>query len=585
MKNLLTELKSLFENSFNKCGFEINGGVSILACGISGMGDYQCNDALKIAKNYGKSPREIALIVIENLDENSIIEKVEMAGPGFINITINNDYLANFIHSFMQSYNENMDIDNKNIIIDYGGANVAKPLHVGHLRTAIIGESIKRICKFAGNNTLGDVHLGDWGLQMGMVISELHRRMPNLPYFDPDYTGDYPANSPISIQDLATLYPEASAKAKSDENLMNEAKQATLELQNGRRGYVALWKHIMDISKADLKKNYDNLNVDFDLWLGESDSKKYYEEIIPYIEKSGLSRVSEGALVVDVAEPDDKIEVPPFILKKTDGAVLYSTTDLATIVQREQEYNANRIIYVVDNRQEMHFKQLFRCVRKTHLLKTDMQLDFVGFGTMNGKDGKPYKTRDGGVMQLNMLIEDVKAKAYEKVLDAKSHDASYTQEEMKSISDTVAISALKFADLSIFRTKDYIFDVDKFCSFEGKTGPYLLYTITRAKSILRKWGNDISSDFDINYVPRDLVLSIIDFKEQVKKAYLDLAPSYLCDYVYVMANSFNSFYNSCNIINEKDIKKQNTWLNLTKYTLDIIEKVLDLLAIKTLDKM
>lgn len=585
MKNLLTDIQELLEKSFKKCEYEVNGGINVLPCNLLNMGDYQCNDALKITKNYGKSPREIAQDIIANIEKNEVIASAEIAGPGFINIKVNNDYLCKYVQNYMHSYYKNMDIDNKNIIIDYGGANVAKPLHVGHLRTAIIGESIKRICKFVGNNTLGDVHLGDWGLQMGMVISELHRRMPNLPYFDPNYTGEYPTTSPISIEDLATLYPEASAKAKSDENLMNEAKQATLELQNGRRGYMALWTHIMNISKVDLKKNYDNLNVNFDLWLGESDSKKYYEEIIPYIEKSGLSRISEGALVVDVAEPDDKIEVPPFILKKTDGAVLYSTTDLATIVQREKEYSADRIIYVVDNRQEMHFKQLFRCVRKTHLLKTDMQLDFVGFGTMNGKDGKPYKTRDGGVMQLNMLIEDVKSKALEKVIDAKSEDASYSKEEMKTISDTVAISALKFADLSIFRTKDYIFDIDKFCSFEGKTGPYLLYTITRAKSILRKAGDEESDCFDMNYIPRELALMLIDFKEQVKKAYLDLAPSYLCDYVYAVANSFNSFYNSCNIINEKDQCKKKSWLNLTKYTLNIMEKVLDLLAIKTLDKM
>lgn len=584
MKTLTDEIKEIIDNAGINAGYK-DIDVTILPCNVSGMGDFQCNNAMAMAKAYGKNPREIANEIVNSISANEIITEISIAGPGFINITVSNDYLGKFVIKYMNALNEKLDIDNKNIIIDYGGANVAKPLHVGHMRSAIIGESIKRICKFAGNNVLGDVHLGDFGLQMGMVISEIERRQPNLVYFDESYTGDYPTESPITIEDLATLYPEANAKAKADENIMNEAKQATLEFQQGRRGYVALINKILEISKQDLKKNYESLNVNFDLWLGESDSKPYCDKIIKEIEDKNLARISEGALIVDVAEDGDKIEVPPFILKKSDGAVLYSTTDLATIVQREQEYNADRIIYVVDNRQEMHFTQLFRCVEKTHLLAKKVELNFVGFGTMNGKDGKPYKTREGGVMQLKMLINEVKQKAYEKVNLAKGNDLSYSKEEMQEISDTVAISALKFADLSIFRSKDYIFDVDKFCSFEGKTGPYLLYTITRAKSILRKVDNTYGSDFVSEYTPKELLLALIDLKDEIKKAYIELAPSYLCDYVYKVANLFNSFYNSCNIINESDVIKKNTWLNLTKYTLDIMELTLDLLGIKTLNKM
>lgn len=583
MKTLIDELKDILDNACKKAGYT-GVDIAILPCNVVGMGDFQCNNAMSMAKAFGKNPRDIAMDIVNAVEKDEMISKIDIAGPGFINITISDEYLGNFVVQYMKNIHEKMDIDNKNIIIDYGGANVAKPLHVGHMRSAIIGESLKRICRFAGNNVLGDVHLGDFGLQMGMVISEIQRRQPDLVYFDENYLGEYPKDSPVTIEDLGTLYPEASAKAKADEDIMNEAKKATLEFQQGRRGYVALINNILDISKEDLKKNYSNLNVDFDLWLGESDSKDYCEKVIKEIEDKKMSRVSEGALIVDVAEEGDKIDIPPFILKKSDGAILYSTTDLATIVQREKDYDADRIIYVVDNRQEMHFIQLFRCVKKTNLLSKDVDFKFVGFGTMNGKDGKPYKTRDGGVMSLKTLISEVKDKAYEKVNLSKGNDASYSQEELKNISDTVAISALKFADLSIFRSKDYIFDVDKFCSFEGKTGPYLLYSITRAKSILRKAGA-FADYFDARYVPKDLLLTLIDTKEQIKKAYFDLAPNYLCDYVYSLANSFNSFYNSCNIINESDENKKCTWLNLTKYTLEVMELILDLLGIKTLNKM
>ncbi len=571
-------------NAFKKSGY--NEEVNVQICSLENLGDFQCCEPLMLAKKYHKSPLQIANEVVSNLEKLNLIGNVSVAAPGYINIFLNDDALAKYLVDYLNHVDEIIKEhgEKKNVVVDYGGANVAKPLHVGHLRTAIIGESIKRLCSYLGDNTLGDVHLGDWGLQMGMVICEIKRMQPDLVYFDENYLGNYPDYSPVTLDELSILYPKASSRAKSDENAMEEAKQATFELQHGRRGYLALWKNILELSKRDLKKNYDNLNVSFDLWLGESDSRKYYEEVVEYTKNSGYAKLSQGAWIVDVSEENDKKEVPPFILLKSDGSVLYSTTDLATIVQRERENNADKIIYVVDNRQEMHFTQVFRCVNKIKILKKPIELCFVGFGTMNGKDGKPYKTRDGGVMQLSVLIEDVKTKALEKLKQSKQDDCS--DEEMENISSVIALAALKFADLSIYRTKDYIFDVDKFTSFEGKTGPYILYTVTRAKSILNKV-KDFSSnvDFELFGEDRKLALILIQFHKEIISAYKSLSPNLICDYVYKLANAFNSFYAKSSIIYEQDIKIKHSKIKLTKLTLEIIEKCLNLLAIKSLDKM
>lgn len=585
MKFIEELLKDELTTACNNAGYNCDN-ISVQICNLEGFGDYQCNDAMAMAKQYKKAPFIIAEEIISKIENSKIIEKCEVAKPGYINIFIKNNFLTNYVNEYVNNIEKEIKnkINPQKIVIDYGGANVAKPLHVGHLRSANIGESIKRICKYVGNDVLGDVHLGDWGLQMGMVISELKRRNPNLVYFDDTYTGEYPTQSPVTIKDLETLYPEASKKAKADEELMNQAKQATLEFQKGKPGYVALCKHIVETSKKDLKNNYDTLNVDFDLWLGESDAKVYCDKVIEFIKNKGMAYESEGALVVDVKKEDDKKEVPPFMLINSAGAVLYSTTDLATIVQREQDYDVDKIIYVVDNRQEMHFTQLFRVVEKTKITNKDISLEFVGFGTMNGSDGKPYKTRDGGVMQLSVLIDDVVKKAKEKT--DSNLNAKYNQNEVEHIAKTVAISALKFADLAIFRSKDYIFDIDKFCSFDGKTGPYLLYTITRAKSILDKINKKTTNGYlDIDVCDKKIILALIQFHNEVISAYKQLAPSVLCDYVYKLANLFNSFYSKCNIIKEQDQNKQNSWINLTSYTLQIMEKVLNLLGINTLDRM
>lgn len=586
MNNLNCLLNQIFQETLEKLNYCTEEKNLIQECSIPTMGNFQCNISLQLAKIYKKNPIQIANEIADCVSQNDIIDNCSVAAPGFINFFINKNRLSNYIKESYKVFSKRLNYSNLKTIVDYGGANVAKPLHVGHLRSATIGESIKRISKYVGNKTLGDVHLGDWGLQMGMIILELKERHPDWVYFDENFCGEYPIESPVSIKDLETLYPEANSKAKSNEVYMANAKMATYELQNGRKGYIALWQHIVNVSKKDLKKNYESLNTKFDLWLGESDTQEYYNWVIDYIVKKGLAKQSQGALIVDISQPEDANKLPPFILRKTDGSVLYSTTDLATIVQREREYDVDRIIYVVDNRQEMHFTQLFRCVQKTQVTKKNIKLDFVGFGTMNGKDGKPYKTRDGGVMQLKKLINDVKEKEEEKLSESNKQYEFLTNNQKKNIVNKVAISALKFADLSVYRSKDYIFDIDKFCSFEGKTGPYLLYTITRAKSIINKAHfNSNSAYFNSNYYDNDISLLLLSFKEYVIRSYNELAPNIICDYAYKLANKFNSFYNSCNIINEKNEEKKIALLSLTDYVTRILCKAMSLLGIETLNKM
>lgn len=588
MDTISKELSKIIGTAFKSAGYFLPE-CKVLKCVVEGFGDFQCNDAMQIAKEYKKAPFIIADDVVKCIPKNDIIEKCYVVKPGFINIVINNYYLSEYITKYIENLDANVKSlleSKKNIIVDYGGANVAKPLHIGHLRSAIIGESVKRICAYLGNKTIGDVHLGDWGLQMGMIISEIKLQKPNLVYFDDSFSGEYPKQSPVTIEDLSIIYPTASARAKSDENFMNEARKATFELQNGKKGYVELWKKFMEVSLVDLKKNYDSLNVHFDLWLGESDSNKYCWDMIETLKKDGFAYESEGAYVIDVSEENDKVEIPPFMLVKTDGSILYSTTDLATIILREKEYDVDKIIYLADNRQSLHFTQLFRCAKKTKLLSKNIELNFAGFGTMNGKDGKPYKTRDGGVMKLSNLIEEVKQKALEKVKVARGQNL--TDEEMLNISDVVALASLKFADLSNYRTKDYIFDLDKFCSFEGKTGPYILYTVTRIKSLLKKCGEKSLKEYKLNIysdIEREILIHLSQFDSYLMSAYNDFAPSYLCDYAYNLANLFSTFYSKFNISKEQDDIKQGSWMKLSNYCLKILEIILDLLAIKTLDKM
>lgn len=464
---------------------------------------------------------------------------------------------------------------------------MAKPLHVGHLRSAVIGESLKRILRFKGHEVIGDVHLGDWGYQMGLVITELQKRNPDLPYFDEQFTGEYPEEAPFTINDLEEIYPYASAYAKEHEEYKEEALKATFELQNGRRGYRALWKHIMNVSIADLKKNYENLNVTFDLWKGEADAQPYIPDMVEMLKEKGFAHLDQGALVVDVKEETDTKEIPPCMILKSDGAALYDTTDLATLVEREELYQPDEVIYVVDKRQELHFVQVFRCAKKTGIVPEDTKLTFIGFGTMNGKDGKPFKTRAGGVMRLSDLIREINEEMSQKIAENRT----VAPEEAEKTAQMVGLAALKYGDLSNQASKDYVFDLDKFSSFEGNTGPYILYTIVRIKSILNKYAEN-GGNLDTCSVKaphsdseRALMLEAAKFTAVLDQAYEELAPHKICGYIYDLANSFNRFYHDNRILGEEDEEKKQGYIALLDLVRTILETSIDLLGFEAPERM
>ena len=562
MKIFIEQISDIFMNTFEELGYDRSAG-RVNVSNRPDLCQYQCNGALACAKKYKKAPNAIAQEVVEKLKDNEIFSKLEIAGPGFVNITINDEFLVDYVNKMNNDdkFGTSQATEIKKIIVDYGGANVAKPLHIGHLRSAIIGESIKRIAKYLGHDVTGDVHLGDWGLQMGMVISEVERRNPSLPYFDESFEGEYPVEAPFTIDELEDIYPYASKLAKSDEAVMEAAKKATVELQQGRRGYVALWKHILNVSVNDLKKNYGNLDVNFELWNGESDAQKFIPPMIEELKANGFAKESEGALVFDVSEETDKSPVPPLLLLKSDGASLYGTTDLATVVERVRDLKADEIIYLADKRQGLHYEQFFRAAKKSGIAKEDTVLDFIGFGTMNGKDGKPFKTREGGVMRLADLINLIKEAGKEKLKGNKN----IAEEDVEEISSKVGLAALKYGDLSNQASKDYIFDIDRFASFEGNTGPYILYTIVRIKSILNK-----ANATEINsavLVPqsdseRNLMLQLIKFNEVIELSFRDRAPHKICEYIYELSNNFNRFYNDTRIVSEENEDKKGSWLSL-----------------------
>ncbi|MBB6217991.1 arginyl-tRNA synthetase [Anaerosolibacter carboniphilus] len=587
MKMLIKKISNIVEDQFEQFGYDREYGT-ITISNRPDLCQFQCNGALSAAKQYKKAPVQIANEILEELKKIEAFQDVSIAGPGFININIEDRFLTEYINEMYNNKKLGCDeVPNpKTIIIDYGGANVAKPLHVGHLRSAIIGESLKRISKFMGHNVIGDVHLGDWGLQIGMVISELRRRNPDLPYFDESFQGDYSKEAPFTIDELEEIYPTASKLAKTDSVAMEESKKATSELQKGRRGYVELWKHILNVSVADLKKGYGNLNVHFDLWKGESDSQKYVDGMVKYLKDNNYTSESEGLLIVDVAKEADTHIIPPFIVLKSDGASLYSTTDLATIWERVEEYAPDQIIYVVDKRQDLHFEQVFRCAKKTKIAGEALKLEFIGFGTMNGKDGKPFKTREGGVMRLQDLIQIIKDAVKDKLQENKSIDFV----EADEIARKVGLSALKYGDLSNQATKDYVFDIERFSSFEGNTGPYILYTVVRIKSILRRiteegfqYSNKINTPY--SNVERSLFLKLSKFNEVVELSFKDKAPNKICDYVYDLASTFNRFYHDNKIIAEENIDKKASWINLISLTMRVLETGLDLLGIETPERM
>ncbi|NLZ81467.1 MAG: arginine--tRNA ligase, partial [Clostridiales bacterium] len=474
MKKILDIITEEVTKAFLACGYKEKYG-KVTRSNRPDLCEYQCNGAMAAAKEYKKAPIMIANEVVEKLKDNQVLSEAISVMPGFINMKVHESFLSKTLN--MMKSEEGFGItkaeEPQTIIVDYGGANIAKPLHVGHLRSAVIGESVKRIGKFLGHDMIGDVHLGDWGLQMGLIISELKNRQPSLPYFDDSFEGEYPKEAPFTISELEEIYPTANAKSKEDEDFREEAKNVTFLLQSGHKGYMALWNHILNVSVMDLKKNYDSLNVSFELWKKESDAQPYIPDMVKYLKDEEYAYISNGALVVDVKEETDTKEIPPCMILKSDGATLYNTTDLATIVERMKLFHPNRIIYVVDKRQELYFEQVFRCARKTKLVEDGTRLDFLGFGTMNGKDGKPFKTRDGGVMHLENLIKEINEEVYKKIMENRT----ISEEEALETAKIVGLAALKYGDLSNQASKDYIFDVERFTSFEGDTGPYILYTI------------------------------------------------------------------------------------------------------------
>ena len=552
--------------------------------------EYQCNGAMAAAKEYKKAPIMIAEEVVAQLKDNAMFESVEAVKPGFLNLKLNNEFVASYI-SKMQEDTERLGCDKvenpKTIMIDYGGPNVAKPLHVGHLRSAIIGESIKRIGKFMGHNMIGDVHLGDWGLQMGLIITELKLRKPELCYFDENYEGEYPVEPPFTISELEEIYPTASGKSKEDAAYKEAAMQATYELQHGRRGYQALLSHILNVSVTDLKKNYANLNVSFELWKGESDAQPYIPDMVQKMKDDGYAYISDGALVVDVKEETDTKEIPPCMILKSDGASLYNTTDLATIVWRMKDYHPDKIIYVVDKRQELYFTQVFRCARKTHLVGDDTELQFLGFGTMNGKDGKPFKTREGGVMRLETLLSSINDEMYRKITENRTVEEA----EAKATAKVVALSAIKYGDLSNQASKDYIFDIDRFTSFEGNTGPYILYTIVRIKSILNKYKEAGKEAGTAAILPahseseKALMLELTRFNAMMENAYEETAPHKVCSYIYDLANALNHFYHETKIMAEEDEAVQASYVRLLTLTRRTLEVCIDVLGFSAPDRM
>ena len=559
--------------------------------------EYQCNGAMAGAKRYRKAPFMIAddvakALVEKNAGEGSdVFSRVEVVKPGFLNLDVKESFLQSYLQQMSADDRLGMPLPEKpeKIIIDYGGPNVAKPLHVGHLRSAVIGEAVKRIARFHGEDVIGDIHLGDWGLQMGLVITELKKRMPGLPYFDPSFEGEYPDEAPFTVSELEEIYPFASARSKQDPEYYAEAMDNTRRLQDGERGLYALWQKIVAVSVADIKRNYENLDVSFDLWNGEASVHPVIPGMVEEMKKGGYAYESQGALVIDVAEETDSKEIPPCIVLKSDGASLYTTTDLATIKERVEKYHPDKIIYITDKRQELHFTQVFRAAARSGLVGGDTELVHIGFGTMNGKDGKPFKTREGGVMRLEHLIADIDAEMLSKI----STNPEIPAEEAEQTSRQVALAALKYGDLSNQASKDYVFDIEKFTSFEGDTGPYILYTIVRMRSIMQRYAEQsgakdpasLRTGLPAGPVEKKLMMDIAGFNAMMEGAYADCAPHRVCAYIYQLSNDFNSFYHATRILTEQDQAQKESWIALLYLTERVLSRCIDVLGFSAPSRM
>ena len=588
MKKILDLIADEMKSAFTACGYDASYARVVLS-NRPDLCEYQCNGAMAAAKAYKKKPIDIANEVVEKLNGDGMFSEINAVMPGFINIRLNAAYLADFMNGMAKE--EKLGVEEaghgETIIVDYGGANVAKPLHVGHLRSAVIGESVKRMGRYLGYNMIGDVHLGDWGLQMGLIIEELRDRKPDLVYFDENYTGEYPSEPPFTISELEDIYPTASGKSKVNEAFKERAQTATFKLQKGYPPYTAIWKHIMSVSLADLKRNYDNLDVHFELWKGESDAEEYIPWLIQDLQDKGLAYESQGALVVDVTEPTDSKELPPCIVRKSDGAALYATSDLGTIIQREKDFQPVKYVYITDKRQELHFKQVFRVAKKAGYVKPETPMIHIGFGTMNGKDGKPFKTREGGVMRLEHLIADIDEAVYSRIMENRSMDEA----EAKETAKIVGLAALKYGDLSNQAAKDYVFDIDRFISFEGNTGPYILYTIVRIKSILAKYEAQNPGAKAESILPaasdaeKTLMLELSKYNDVMESAFAETAPHKICQYIFDLSNAFNSFYHDTRILAEEDKERQASWIALITLVKRVLEACIQVLGFEAPERM
>ncbi len=588
METIISLIQKELCGAFKKAGYNEKYAKAALS-NRPDLCQYQCNGALAAAKEYHKAPIQMAGEVAEILKESKSFKEISAIKPGFINITLSESFLSEYIDKMAASEAFGCEKADKpeTIVIDYGGANVAKPLHVGHLRPAIIGESIKLTARYLGHNVIGDAHLGDWGLPIGLIITELKHRNPGLPYFDENFTGEYPKEAPFTVSELEEIYPFASKYSKEHPEYKEEAQQATAQLQSGRKGYLALWQHIINVSVEDLKKVYTRLNVEFDLWKKESDAQPYIPDMVKDMKEGGYAHIDDGALVVDVKEETDTKEVPPCMIIKSNGATLYNTTDLATIVERRKLFDPSKIIYVVDKRQSLYFEQIFRCARKTKIIGEDVELIFIGNGTINGSDGKPFKTRDGGVPRLEKLLDEVEEKVLEKMQEREMEES-----EIKDVAAKVALAAIKYGDLSNQASKDYIFDMERFTSFEGNTGPYIFYTIVRIKSLLSKvQEKGIVIDGNAPLEPAhsqsetDVMLSLCKWQDTVYAAYREQAPHKICQFIYELSDSFNKFYHENRIVNNENEKVRNSYIKLSRLVGDVLGTATGLLGLEAPERM
>lgn len=589
MKKILDLIAAEMKSAFTACGYD-EAYAKVVLSNRPDLCEYQCNGAMAAAKAYKKKPIDIANEVVEKLGSAAMFSEINAVMPGFINLRLDPQYLGDYMNGMQKA--DKLGVEEigrgETIIVDYGGANVAKPLHVGHLRSAVIGESIKRMGDFLGYIMIGDVHLGDWGLQMGLIIEELRDRKPDLVYFDENYTGEYPEEAPFTISELEDIYPTASGKSKVDEAFKERAQTATFKLQSGYKPFMAIWKHIMAVSLADLKKNYANLNVHFELWKGESDAQPYIPWLIQDLQDKELAYESQGALVVDIAEPTDTKELPPCIVRKSDGAALYATSDLGTILEREKDFRPAKYIYITDKRQELHFTQVFRVAKKAGYVRSDVPMIHIGFGTMNGKDGKPFKTRDGGVMRLEHLIADIDEAVYERIMENRT----VSEEEAKETAKIVGLAALKYGDLSNQAAKDYVFDIDRFVSFEGNTGPYILYTIVRIKSILGKY-DALEEKLEgtpvilpaASAAEKALMLELSKYNDVMESSFAETAPHKICQYIYDLSNAFNSFYHDTKILAQEDKAQQASWIQLITLVKDVLNNCIHVLGFDAPERM